>query len=116
MARKNRYDFRYFEPDKAAAYIRDIVEIFNAVWSDFLEDYTPLNYDDIAVIFKQAKPVIEDAYIWFAYDKEKPIGMIVGFPDVNQIIKGFKGKMHLLNKLRFLWRKKSIAYDRVRFL
>ncbi|MGM0649863.1 MAG: GNAT family N-acetyltransferase [Bacteroidota bacterium] len=107
IGRKKNYTFRHLKTKQADKFIDDIVFIFNTVWSDFHEDYTPLEKKDIEHIFEDAKDVIIEDFIWLAYDNDKPIGLLVPFPDVNQVIKPFNGKLNLLNKLRFIRRRKN---------
>lgn len=107
IGRKGNYTFEHLNLKNPDKFIDDIVHIFNAVWSDFHEDYTPLERSDIEQILSDAKDLINEKYIWFVYDEGKPAGMIITFPDVNQVVKPFKGKLTLINKLRFLSRRNN---------
>lgn len=107
LGRKGNFTFEHLKMKEKDRFIDDIVYIFNAVWSDFHEDYTPLDRKEIELILEDAKDIVNEKFIWFAYDEGKPIGMIITFPDVNQVIKPFKGKLNLINKLRFLQRRKN---------
>ncbi|MDD4645327.1 MAG: hypothetical protein PHY99_04995, partial [Bacteroidales bacterium] len=115
MASRPGYAFRHFEKKNAQKYIRDLVEIVNRTWEDYMEDFTPFTEEDIAGIFKNAKPVLVGEFVWFAYHDEKPIGIVVAFPDVNQILAHFNGRLNLWKSLRFLWMKhnKTITRNRV---
>ncbi len=46
--------------------------------------YSPLEILRIEKVFLEAKPLLNEDFIVFAYDEEKPIGMIINFPDFNQ--------------------------------
>lgn len=117
IGRKKNYSFKHLEIKHADKYIDDIVYLFNAVWSDFHEDYTPLKKKDIEHIFDDAKDVIIEDFVWLAYDNGKTIGLLVSFPDVNQVIKPFSGKLNLWNKLRFMRRMRNPkVLTRVRLL
>jgi uncharacterized protein (DUF927 family) len=63
-----------------------------------------------------AKAIIDEEIIWFAYHNEKPISFFIVFPDANQIIKHFNGKLHLWNKIRFFYYKLTNKMSRVRAL
>jgi hypothetical protein len=57
---------------------------------------------------KEARDFMDEELIWFVYHEETPIAFFVQFPDVNQVIKHFHGKMNFINKLKFVyfkWRK-----------
>jgi len=115
LATRPGYSFRHFDKKDSQKYIRDLVEIVNNTWADYMEDYTPFTEEDIAGIFRNAKPILVDEFVWFAYHNEKPIGIVVAFPDVNQILAHFNGRLNLWKSLRFLWMKhnKTITRNRV---
>ena len=115
MMDKFRFEhFRFAEKEK---YLNDICTIYNAVWSDFHEDYTPLEYSDIEKIMKKAKPIINEEFIVFGYDGDKPVALVVVFPDVNQILhKLGNGKLNFWNILRFLYYKNTGTITRARQL
>jgi hypothetical protein len=50
-----------------------------------------------------------EEFIWFVYYGDKPVAFLVMLPDVNRILRYFKGRMNVLNRIRFIyyqWRKK----------
>jgi hypothetical protein len=107
LMRKGNFTFEHLKLSEKDRFIDEVTNIFNAVWSDFHEDYTPLDRSEIEQILEDAKDVINEEFIWFAYDDGKPIGMVITFPDVNQIVKPFNGKLNLINKIRFVQRRKN---------
>ncbi|MDA3911909.1 MAG: GNAT family N-acetyltransferase [Bacteroidales bacterium] len=107
LMRKGNFTFEHLKLSQKDRFIDEVTDIFNAVWSDFHEDYTPLDRSEIAQILDDAKDIINEEFIWFAYDDGKPIGMVITFPDVNQVIKPFNGKLNLINKIRFVQRRKN---------
>ena len=107
VMRKPNFKWDHLRFNNYQKYIRDMVEIYNAVWADFHEDYTPITFEEFEKVFLDAKPLLNEDFIVFAYDEEKPIGMIINFPDFNQVFKKLKnGKLSLLNKLKLLYHKK----------
>jgi hypothetical protein len=103
LSKKPGYSFRHFEIRNKEKYIKDIVDIYNSTWSVFKEDFTPLEPKFLLETFKNAKPIIDEELIWFAYYHDKPIAFFVLLPDLNQILKHLNGRMHLLNLLRFFY-------------
>ncbi|MBI4649676.1 MAG: GNAT family N-acetyltransferase [Bacteroidia bacterium] len=103
------YSFEHFSFCNSRKYISDFVYLFNEIWSDFHEDYVPLEYKDIESILYNAKPILNEDFIWFAYDNGKPVGITVVFPDINQIIKSFRGKLNLINKIKLMLRRKKVT-------
>ena len=116
IASKEEYAFEHFSFKNHEKYLNDIVSIYNGVWSHFHDDYIPLEYDEIEKMMMEAKPVIREQYILFIYHKNKPIGMLITFPDINQILRKLNGKLDFLGKLKFLWAKTTTKITRVRLL
>ena len=63
---------------------------------------------------KDAKVILEEKFIWFGYNEGKPIAIYFMYPDVNQIFKGFAGKLNLINKLKLLYQVKTNKMTRAR--
>lgn len=114
IMRKPNFKWDHLHFDNYKKYLKDAADIYNAVWSDFHENYTPLTAEDFEQIFLDAKTLLNEEFIVFAYDEEKPIGMIICFPDFNQLFKKLQnGKLNLLNKLKLLYyRKRAITRSR----
>jgi hypothetical protein len=105
--------FQFAEIDK---FVDDFVVIFNQVWQSFKKDYSPLDRVDILKMFQNAKPIVDVRLVWFAYHHNKPIGMAVMFPDVNQVFKRLNGKLNFINMLRFAWLKWRKTINRTRVI
>jgi len=117
MHLKDKFQLEHFSFARKEKYLNDLCTIYNLVWQDFHEDYTPLDYAEIEKVMNQAKPIINEELIWFVYDQGKPVAMVVVFPDVNQILKKLgNGQLSLLNKLKFLYYKKTGTITRARQL
>lgn len=110
---KPGYSFRHFSTHHKEDFFSHFQEIYNDAWSDF-ENFTPINIETINSAFRQMKPIMDAKLIWFAYYRNEPIAFVLCLPDVNQILKDLKGRMHLLNKLLFLWIKRTRKVDRLR--
>ncbi len=94
---------KFSEMDK---FMNDFVETYNNIWSDFHEEYTPLKLEEIKRIFDDVREILDEELIWFAYSttENRPIGMAIGVPDVNIILRKLKnGKLTLWNKLKLLY-------------
>jgi hypothetical protein len=106
---KEKRDYKVipFRNKDREKFIEDFAKVYDDAWS-FHENFTPINKEDIRHTLKQAKPIIIEEFILFVYDEGEPIAFVIMFPDINQILKYMNGKMHLWNKIRFLyykWRK-----------
>jgi len=114
ISKRPGYTFQHFEYKKKDKIIADMVEIYNATWSVFKEDFTPLDPAMLNATLSQAKAFLDPDLIWFAYHNNKPVAFFVIFPDLNQIIKHFNGRLNLWNMIRFLWYKFTHEMTRAR--
>jgi hypothetical protein len=113
--RKPEYSFRHFEMKNSEKYLRELVMMYNKIWADFLENYTPLEFDDLNSIFQDARAILNEKFIWFGYHHNQPIGFLIVFPDMNQVLRKLKnGRLTFMNILRLLYYKKhSITRGRL---
>ena len=95
---------RLIEKDKLEKYTIDFVTIYNKAWAGH-GGLKQLAKEQVLIMFKKMKPVMDEKVVYFAYYKEEPIAMFVNLPDINQYFKHFKGKFGLMQKLEFLWRQ-----------
>ena len=107
LASRKEYKMVHFSFENKDKFIDDIVKTFNIIWSDFHEDYTPLKREEINNMLESLKDMIDGELIWLCYRNNEPIGMIIGLPDLNQILTKLKnGKLTFINKLKFLYHTK----------
>ncbi|MCK7539106.1 MAG: GNAT family N-acetyltransferase [Marinilabiliales bacterium] len=116
ISKRPGYTFRHFEYKRKDKIIADMVEIYNATWSVFKEDFTPLDPAMLNTTLSQAKAFLDPELIWFAYHNDKPVAFFVIFPDLNQIIKHFNGRLNPWNMIRFVWYKFTHEMTRARAL
>jgi hypothetical protein len=114
LSKRPGYSFHHFEFRNKEKYVKDIVEIYNSTWSVFKEDFTPLDPVILEESLQNARFIIDEKLIWFAYFNYKPIAFFVLFPDFNQILKHFNGKLNSWNLLRLLYFKTTHKMTRVR--
>ncbi|MEO8859997.1 MAG: GNAT family N-acetyltransferase, partial [Ginsengibacter sp.] len=115
IGNKPEYSFVHFEMKKFEKFANDFMEIYNDAWSEF-EDFTPIKLQTIKNSFEEMRPIVDEKIIWFTYHHEEPIAFIFAVPDINTILKPLKGKLHFLNKIKFLWLKKTTTIHRIRFI
>jgi len=115
-AKRPGYTFRHFEFSNSRKYANDVMEVYNKTWATFKEDFTPLDPLFLEASLKKAKAFLDEELIWFAYHEEKPVAFYILFPDLNQIIKHFNGRLHIWNKMRFVWFRYTHKMTRMRAL
>ena len=116
ISKRPGYTYRHFEYSQREKIAADMVEIYNATWAVFKEDFTPLDPARLQNTLQQAKAFIDPELIWFAYHNEKPVAFFIIFPDLNQIIRHFNGRLTLWNKVRFMYYKLTHEMTRARAL
>jgi hypothetical protein len=114
LSKRPGYSFHHFEFAKKEKFVNDLVQIYNSAWSVFKDDFIPLDPELIEATFQKAKAVIDEEIIWYAYFNDKPIAFFILFPDLNQIIKSFKGRLHIWNMIRFVWFRANHKMTRMR--
>ena len=110
------FTYRHFEARDPAPFVRDMVEVLNTTWSDYMEDFHPVTEKDIEAVLRSAEAVLVEDFIWFAYKNERPIGMLVALPDINQVLARFNGRLNFWQGLRFLALKSGKTITRNRLL
>ncbi len=116
ISKRPGYSFQHFDYNRRDKFVSDLVEIYDATWSVFKEDFTPLNPERLRNTLHEAKAFMDPELIWFAYHNDKPVAFFILFPDLNQIIRHFNGRLTLWNKIRFVWYKLTHEMTRARAL
>ena len=83
----------------------DFATIYNKAWAGH-GGLKQMNKEQVLLMFKKLKPVMDERIVYFVYYKTDPIAMFINMPDINQYFKHFNGKFGLLQKLEFVWRQK----------
>ena len=83
-------------------YAADFATVYNKAWAGH-GGLKQLGKEQVILMFKKMKPVMDERIIWFAYHKEDPVAIFINLPDLNQWFKHLHGKFGLLQKLKFLW-------------
>ncbi len=116
IEKKPGYEFRHFRYAEKEKMIHDFAEVYNQAWSSFKKNFEPLGVDYIRGALKKTRAIFIEEFLWIAYFEGKPIAIFLMFPDMNQIIKHFKGKLNLINKMRFLYLKSRNTMTRTKVL
>lgn len=112
--KRDGYSFRHFSHKDTAQFVEDTVAIYNQAWKPLKEDFTPLDPASLYAELRKIKAVMDPELIWYAYYNNEPIAFFLFLPDANQIFRHLNGKLHLINKLRFLNYKRKRTITRAR--
>jgi hypothetical protein len=85
-------------------YAADFATVYNKAWAGH-GGMKQMNKEQVMIIFKKMKPVMDEKIVWFAYYNNEPVAIFINIPDLNHWFKYLDGKFSLLQKLQFLWVK-----------
>ncbi len=114
LMKRPGYTFHHFEFRNSKKYVSDLVEVYNATWSQFKEDFTPLDPVILEATVRKMKSFLDEELVWFAYYNDKPVAFFILYPDLNQILRHFNGKLTPLNVLRFFYFRSTHEMTRMR--
>jgi len=115
VSKKPQYSFKHFNWKQSEKFIDDFAYVYDQAWRSH-ENYKPLDKDDLRDFLTNAKLMIDEEFIWFAYHEKEPIALFVMVPDLNQILTHLNGKINLFSLLKLLWLKKRKKITRTRAL
>lgn len=99
------YSARYIRKNQLEKFASDFTIAYNKAWAGH-GGLKELRMEQVLLLFKTMKPVMDEKIIWFIYHHEDPIAIFTNLPDLNQWFKYLNGKFDLWHKLKFLWIKK----------
>jgi GNAT superfamily N-acetyltransferase len=94
------------ERNRLEEYAADFTTVYNAAWAGH-GGLKELKKEQVVIMFKKMLPVMDEKILWFAYHQDRPIGIFINLPDLNQWFRHLNGGFSLLHKLKFLWVKKT---------
>jgi hypothetical protein len=104
VSQKPGYEFIHLRANEIEKFAADFMEIYNDAWKGF-ENFVPISNDTILESFKKMKPLMDEKLIYFAYINGEPASFLIVLPDANPMLKPLKGKLNLIGKLTFLYKK-----------
>ncbi len=115
VAKKPQFSFKHFSWKEKEKFIDDFAQIYDNAWR-FHEHFKPIDKDDLKDFINNAKFLIEEDIIWFAYHEGEPIALFVAVPDFNQILAKLKGRITIWNFPKVMWLKWRKTMTRTRSL
>lgn len=105
-AKDPNFSSAYIKKDQLDKFARDFTIVYNKAWAGH-GGMKQLEEKVVRKMFQSMKPVLDEKINWFVYYKNEPVGIWINLPDLNQWFKYLHGKFGLLQKLKFLWVKKT---------
>jgi len=104
IAKDPNYTCIHLKKDQLQKFAEDFSEVYNKAWAGH-GGLKEISKEQVLLLFKKMKPVMDEKIVWFAYHQNKPIAIFINLPDLNQWFKHLHGKFGLMDKLKFLWLK-----------
>lgn len=101
-----RFRAEMIRKNQLEKYAADFVTVYNKAWAGH-GGLKKLSKDQVWLMFRKMKPVMDEKGVWFLYCEQEPVGIFVNLPDLNQWFKHLHGKFDIWHKLYFLWLKKT---------
>ena len=111
---RDGYSYKHFDLKQTSKFVDDTVTIYNQAWKLLKKDFTPMDPASLYDELRKVKSIMDPEMMWYAYKNNEPIAFFMFLPDANQIFKHLNGKLHLFNKLRFLYYKRQHTITRAR--
>lgn len=96
------YRLEHIQKKRLNQYIEDFTHIYNAAFGA-ADDVPPLRVEEVRKLMYSIMPIMDERLMWFAYYQQKPIGMMIMLPEVNDIFKHLHGRFDIWAKLKFLY-------------
>jgi hypothetical protein len=98
------FSARHIRKNQLEKFAADFTTIYNKAWAGHA-GLKEMKKEQVLLLFKKMKPLMDEKAIWFAYHNSDPIAMFTNLPDLNQYFKHFNGQIGLFQKLQLLWFK-----------
>ena len=99
------FSFKTIKKNQLEKFAADFTTVYNKAWAGH-GGLKQMNVEQVIILFKKMKPVLDESIVYFAYHKTEPIGVFLNLPDLNQYFKHMNGQFGLLQKLYFLYLQK----------
>ncbi len=107
LARGYRSKVRIREPDwrNRAGEMEIMRDIFNDAWADNWE-FVPYTEAEFKQLGEHLKMLVRPGWVQIVEYEDRPIAFIVVLPNMNDMIRGLRGKLFPLGIFKLLWRLK----------
>ncbi|MCF6365168.1 MAG: hypothetical protein L3J35_03105 [Bacteroidales bacterium] len=106
LVKDPNFECRNIRGVKLEVVAQNFVDVYNDGWGHTRKNFKKLELPFAVKMLKSIKPVIDPDIMIFAFYDNRPVGMFINLPELNQIFKYLNGKMNLFGKLKFLLYKK----------
>ncbi len=105
LRKDSKFECRNIRGLKIEQVAKDFIDVYNDGWGHTRKNFKKVELPFAVKMLKAMKPVIDPDIMVFAFYDDRPIGMFINIPELNQIFRHVNGKMNLSGKLKFMWHK-----------
>ncbi|MFN8250681.1 MAG: hypothetical protein U0V75_02270 [Ferruginibacter sp.] len=99
------FSFKTISKNQLEKFAADFCAVYNKAWAGH-GGLKQMSKEQVLLLFKKMKPVMDERIVYFAYYKNEPIALFLNIPDLNHYFRRMNGRFGLLQKLKFLWMQK----------
>jgi hypothetical protein len=110
-AKDPNFSSSHIKKNQLEKFADDFTTVYNKAWAGH-GGLKQLDRKVVIKMFQSMKPVMDEKISWFAYYKNEPIAIWINLPDLNQWFRHLNGQFGLMDKLKFLWLKKTKKCDK----
>lgn len=106
------YTFKTGSVKQLEKYAEDFRIVYNEAWAKAHKGFKPMRKEQAMQLMKTMKPIMIEEALIFGYHHERPIGIFICIPNINQVIQYLNGKFGWWEKLLFFYHLKiKKSYD-----
>ncbi len=103
---------RHFTKKTAVRDIEEITSIYNNSFRNTW-GFVPISSGEAVELANSLLPFVDERLIWITTYRGKPVGSLLAFPDINEVLRHLNGKLSPINIIKFIIGKKKIKGMRV---
>ncbi len=84
----------------------DFMQVYNETWAKTHKGFKEMSESQVKGVMKQIKPIMDPAGMIYCYDGDRPIGIFLNIPNLNEVLKHLNGKFNLWAKLKLMYHLK----------
>lgn len=102
-----------YHPAHIDRYANDFCIVYNASFRHF-QHFKPIHPEKVRDFLHDARFILDPELLCIGYFEGKPAGFCLLLPDINPLLRPFRGKLNLLDTLRFLWHRRTTRQFRAK--
>ena len=103
IAKDSNFRFEIADLSQLEKYADDFRIVYNEAWAKAHKGFKPMTTEQTLSLLKTMKPIMIKEALIFGYYQDRPIGIFISIPNINQIIQHLNGKFGWWEKVKFFY-------------